>query len=151
MSKQTLTVIVNGKEYQVEVADVNASPLHMTVNGNTYVVEIPQGSAPLPPTAPAVVEAIPAAKPAAPTVRAVAPSVRTAVNAGGQVLAPMPGVILDILVRPGDDVKKGDTLCSLEAMKMKSAIRSPQDGTVAAVEVSDGQKVNHNDVLIRFA
>lgn len=60
----------------------------------------------------------------------------------------MPGVILDINVHVGDEVKKGDSLCALEAMKMKSAIRAPKDGTVSKVEVQNGAKVNHNDLLM---
>jgi biotin carboxyl carrier protein len=62
----------------------------------------------------------------------------------------MPGDILDIQVAPGDQVQVGDQICSLEAMKMKSAIRSARAGTIAAVEVSDGQAVAHGDVLVRF-
>ena len=60
----------------------------------------------------------------------------------------MPGVILDIAVHVGDSVKKGDPLCALEAMKMKSAIRAPKDGTVSKVEVQNSAKVNHNDLLM---
>jgi pyruvate carboxylase len=60
----------------------------------------------------------------------------------------MPGVILDIAVHTGDEVKKGDALCALEAMKMKSAIRAPKDGVVSKVAVQNGAKVNHNDLLM---
>jgi biotin carboxyl carrier protein len=59
----------------------------------------------------------------------------------------MPGTILDIAAKPGDVVQQGDTLCNLEAMKMKSPIRSPVAGTVAQVLISEGQNVGHGDVL----
>jgi len=67
------------------------------------------------------------------------------------VKAPMPGNILDIGVKPGDKVEFRQTLCSLEAMKMKNAIRSPRDGVIGSVEVVEGQAVSHGDVLFTFA
>jgi biotin carboxyl carrier protein len=63
----------------------------------------------------------------------------------------MPGNILGIAVKPGDEVGFRQQLCSLEAMKMKNAIRSPRDGVIASVEVSEGQAVAHGDVLFTFA
>ena len=152
MTQQTLNVIVNGNQYMVEVQDVNASPLTMVINGNTYTVEL-SGSAPVvtPQAAPqpAAAPAKPAESPKAATQATATPA--AAGSGSTQVVAPMPGVILDITVKAGDSVKKGDPLCALEAMKMKSAIRAPQDGTISSVEVREGQKVNHNDVLVRFA
>lgn len=64
--------------------------------------------------------------------------------------APMPGLILSISVTAGQQVKKGDTLLVLEAMKMENAIKAPQDGTVSRVAVSQGQSVEKNQVLIQF-
>ncbi len=66
------------------------------------------------------------------------------------VRAPMPGHIVDIVVKPGDEVSVGQPLCSLEAMKMKNAIRSPRDGLIAGVEVTTGQAVAHGDILVTF-
>jgi biotin carboxyl carrier protein len=65
--------------------------------------------------------------------------------------APMPGVILDIAVKPGDKVAYGGMLCALEAMKMKNAIRANHELVIASVEVQEGQKVAYGDVLFRFA
>jgi biotin carboxyl carrier protein len=59
----------------------------------------------------------------------------------------MPGNIVDIAVKVGDKVAQGDTLCNLEAMKMKSPIRSPGAGTIAQVLISEGQNVAYGDVL----
>ena len=63
------------------------------------------------------------------------------------VMAPMPGKVMDIAVKVGDKVGQGDTLCNLEAMKMKSPIRSPDEGTVAQVLISEGQNVGYGDIL----
>ena len=62
--------------------------------------------------------------------------------------APIPGTILDIKVNPGDQVKRGDILLILEAMKMENEILAPQDGTIASVNVSKGASVNSGDLLV---
>lgn len=66
------------------------------------------------------------------------------------VKAPMPGLILQILVEPGDEVKQGDGLLILEAMKMENVIKSPGDGTVAQIPVQKGQAVDKGQVLVRM-
>lgn len=67
-----------------------------------------------------------------------------------EIKAPMPGLILDLKVAPGDLVKKGDVVLILEAMKMENSIKSPGDGIVKAVKVSLKQSVEKNQVLIQF-
>jgi biotin carboxyl carrier protein len=67
-----------------------------------------------------------------------------------EIKAPMPGLILDLKVAPGDPVKKGDVLLILEAMKMENSIKSPGDGVVKEVKVSLKQSVEKNQVLIQF-
>jgi len=64
--------------------------------------------------------------------------------------APMPGLILDILVTPGQEVKKGDQLLILEAMKMENVLKAPGDGTVSSIEVAKGDSVEKGQVLIKF-
>ncbi|WPR75506.1 acetyl-CoA carboxylase biotin carboxyl carrier protein subunit [Algoriphagus sp. NG3] len=67
-----------------------------------------------------------------------------------EIKAPMPGLILDLKVKPGDEVKKGDVVLVLEAMKMENIIKSPGEGVVKAVKVSLSQSVEKNQVLIQF-
>ena len=66
------------------------------------------------------------------------------------IKAPMPGLILDLKVKPGDEVKKGDVVLILEAMKMENIIKAPGDGTVKDVKVSLKQSVEKNQILIQF-
>jgi biotin carboxyl carrier protein len=66
------------------------------------------------------------------------------------IKAPMPGLILEIKVKPGDEVKKGEVLLILEAMKMENSIKSPGDGVVKELKVSLQQSVEKNQVLIQF-
>ena len=67
-----------------------------------------------------------------------------------EVKAPMPGVILNCAVTPGDGVRKGDTLFVIEAMKMENIIRAPIDAVVDEVCVQAGDKVDKDAVLLRF-
>lgn len=64
--------------------------------------------------------------------------------------APMPGLILDILVEQGQEVKKGDQLLVLEAMKMENVLKAAGDGTVKSIEISKGNSVEKGQVLIKF-
>jgi len=66
------------------------------------------------------------------------------------VKAPMPGLILAIKVQPGQEVKKGDPLMILEAMKMENILKSPGDGVVREVKVQERQNVEKNQVLLLF-
>jgi biotin carboxyl carrier protein len=66
------------------------------------------------------------------------------------IKAPMPGLIVEVKVNPGDQVKKGDQLLILEAMKMENIIKSPGEGTVKAVNVVKGDGVEKNQVMIQF-
>jgi biotin carboxyl carrier protein len=67
-----------------------------------------------------------------------------------EVKAPMPGLILDIKVTVGQEVKKGDPIIILEAMKMENILKSPADGVVKAVRVTLRQNVEKNQVLLEF-
>jgi biotin carboxyl carrier protein len=66
----------------------------------------------------------------------------------GDVLAPMPGSILEINVKKGEEVEKGDTLIILEAMKMENEISASQSGTVKEIKVRVGDSVDAEDVLL---
>jgi biotin carboxyl carrier protein len=67
-----------------------------------------------------------------------------------EVKAPMPGLLISTKVSEGDEVKKGDTLLILEAMKMENIIKSPIDGKIKAIKVNPGQNVDKNQVMIQF-
>lgn len=152
MSKQ-LRVKVNGNPYEVEIKDFSGVTAEVSVNGTAYSIEIEEAGG-------AVVSAVPVSRPtpvasAAPVKPVAAPAApAVAIASAGStdvISAPMPGVIMDIAVRAGDTVKAGDVVFALEAMKMKNLIRSPREGTVASVEVSEGQRVPFGAVIIRLA
>lgn len=149
MSKK-LQISLNGKSYDVEVNDISGTTMNLSVNGKSYDVEIEDSGAPMPQSSVQSVQ--PAAKVAAPKAsQAPAPAVTIAAASNDVIISPMPGVIMDIAVKPGDKVEVKQPICALEAMKMKNIIRSNREGVVASVEVSEGQRVPYGAVIIRFA
>lgn len=62
----------------------------------------------------------------------------------------MPGMVLNILVTEGQEVKKGDALIILEAMKMENILKSPTDGTIKKIAITKGFAVEKNQLLIQF-
>jgi glutaconyl-CoA decarboxylase len=160
----TYHITVNGKQYTVEIDDLNASPVSVQVDGHPFEVTVnAQGAAQAKartrlrdepeiemdayvPSVTATYQELDLDESdpqAAPPAGAAAPVAEGA----AAVSAPMPGTILDITVQVGDRVGQGDTLCNLEAMKMKSPIRSPGEGTVAQVLVAEGQNVGYGEDL----
>jgi biotin carboxyl carrier protein len=84
------------------------------------------------------------------TLRPPAPRRRRSEEGGGSLAAAMPGRVLDVLVRVGDTVHKGDTLVLLEAMKMELRIAAAGDGVVTAVRCTPGAVVERGQVLVEM-
>ena len=142
------TFKINGAEYKCAVEEIEAGKTNVTVNGNVYTVETEAPAAPAPkPAAPKAEAPKPAPAPAAaPAPKAEAP--KAAPAAGVQVKSPLPGSIIKVLVSEGQAVKKGDTLLTLESMKMENPVLAEQDGTVKQIAVTPGQNVMQDDLLI---
>ncbi|ATR90248.1 acetyl-CoA carboxylase biotin carboxyl carrier protein subunit [Porphyromonas gingivalis] len=135
---------INGNEYNVVINSIEDGLADIEVNGTPYKVEI-------------LTEKKKASKPAIkhPTVTAapvVAAPVAPAASAGGQgtgVKSPLPGVILDVCVKVGDEVKVGQKVAVLEAMKMENNINADRDGKIVAVKVNKGDSIlEGSDIVI---
>jgi biotin carboxyl carrier protein len=125
-------ITVNGKTYEVTVEDLNRP-------GHASGVAAGQGAAAV----------LPASLPAAPSAQpAAAPSNGETVVT---VKSPMPGTVISFKVIAGQQVKRGDVLLLLEAMKMENEIVAPQDGTVLALHVPASASVNTGDPLVDLA
>ena len=75
---------------------------------------------------------------------------KAALGDAKQVGAPMPGVVSSLHVKEGQNVAAGDVICSIEAMKMETAIHAETDGVVAEVLVKPGDQIDSKDLLVRF-
>lgn len=133
---------INGQDYIVAVNKLENSIAQVAVNGTNYEVELVNNEEEVTFTSHAV------AKPAATsapkkTATASAPVNKPAGggNAAGAVKSPLPGIIIGINVNVGDDVKKGQTIATLEAMKMENSINAPKDGKVTSIGVNVGDSV----------
>lgn len=142
---KSFRLLVNDREYTVEIGDLSQSPLTVVVNGQTYQVEVQEETTvSKKPSASVVREAEPDRKVVTP------PAVtRPRVEAvAGAVTAPLPGKVLGIKVKEGDQVKTGDTLFIIESMKMEITIPAPRDGVIKAIRVAVGQTVKQGVVMV---
>ncbi len=163
------TLDIHGRTFVVDVDEQGGDRFKVVVGEETYDVEIigdqSLAAASITPSlVPAEPRAVPAATASAASVPTAAgakraagarpvpkPAARPAGGGAGALVAPMPGVILDVSVKPGDTVTRGQEIAVLEAMKMQNSVKSPRDGTIAEVCVVAGQAVGHGDAIVRFA
>ena len=120
--KKTYKIKVNGKAYKVEVESVE---------------EVASASAPAP---------VEAKKEEQPKVAMPAPAAAGA----NDVLSPIQGSVIKVLVKVGDKVKKGQPLFIIEAMKLENEVPSPAEGEIAEILVSKGQAVASKEILCRI-
>ena len=146
-----LIVKVENQSFEVEVGDIHARPIIATIDGEAF--EVWPEDVQLVRSAVAVgqVGNLPAApRPAAGTAAPASALPGAPTSSARNVLAPLPGVVVSISVKPGDAVEHGQELCTIEAMKMKNVIRASRTGTIGAVHVTVNQHVKHHDTLLEF-
>ena len=140
--KKEYKYTINGNQYEVTIGDIEGTVATVNVNGEEYKVEWePEAE----PEKKKPVLGKPVAEPAASSTPASSTSY---VNTNNAVKAPLPGVITSIEVAVGDEVKVGDTLLVLEAMKMANNIEAEKAGKVTAICVQPGQSVMEDDALV---
>lgn len=140
-----IRVEIDGQTYEVNIENIHARPVIAMVDGAQFEVWPEEHEKNETPTVSAPAISVPEASQPTSGMSGGDQS------AGGKnVTAPLPGVIVAILVKPGESVSRGDELCTLEAMKMKNAIRSNRAGTIESVEVNVGDQVGHGQVLMTY-
>lgn len=133
---------IAGKEYEVEIVDINeeTNVANVKVNGEEFKVGMEK---------PAEETEKPKVTLGKPVAEEDDETTATAnVNTANAIKAPLPGTITSINVKVGDEVKVGDTLLVLEAMKMANNIEAEKDGKVTAICVKAGQSVMEDDALV---
>jgi biotin carboxyl carrier protein len=134
---------INGNEYNVAIDNIEGNIAHIQLNGVAYDVELPEQPKAAPAVKRVAVSEAPAAAPK-PAARKAAPAA-----GGGHVIeSPLPGVIKDIFVKVGQQVKADDVVCILEAMKLMNEIQSDFDGIVDKILVTDGQPVEYDQPVM---
>lgn len=137
---------IGDAEYDAVVKSLTPDQARIVVNGTEYTVDLVAIGRP------EVEVARPAPAAAAPVPAPVkTPAKAIASGTAGSVRSPMPGLILEVKVTEGAQVKAGQPLILMEAMKMENVIPAPHDGTVRKVVVVAGANVAEGDVLVEVA
>lgn len=130
--------IIDGHKYEVSVDEVEAQQAEVTVNGTKFNVQIEKTEK----------------EPAMPVFRrATAQKAAAVPSAAGKAIvvkSPLPGSIVNVLVSIGQSVKRGDTLLTMESMKMENQIKADQDGVVKNIFVEKGANVMQDDKLLEL-
>jgi len=137
---------IHGNTYSVTINEVEGNAITMDVNGTSYRVEVDR--------------AMKTSKTPRMVRQRAIPDTNSTPSEGigqkvsninkGTINSPLPGTIINILVKQGDRVKVGQKLLVLEAMKMENNIDSDREGIVTAVKVIPGQQVMEGDVLFEI-
>lgn len=150
--KQSGTFLFDNKQQQADIVKVSANHLHIIVNHRSFTAEL--------------VEAIPAEKQFRVRINGNVYTVKlkdkydellqqlgmdkllsAKIN---DLKAPMPGLVLDVLVQEGQRITKGENLLVLEAMKMENNLKATSDAVVKKIKVVKGDRVEKNEVLIEL-
>ena len=137
--KKGFNFTIGGQKYETTVKEIEPNVAEVVVNGTSFIVEFQKNES----------KKVKAARVAAPTATPTAAPV--AKPAGAAVVkSPLPGSIVKVMVKPGDSIKKGDTLLTMESMKMENVVASEYTGTVKNVLVQAGQNVMQDDKLVEI-
>jgi glutaconyl-CoA/methylmalonyl-CoA decarboxylase subunit gamma len=135
---------INGNDYNVNITNIEGNIAELEVNGTPYKVEVDKELKQT--KTPKLVRA--ASVPSTDTHPTVAKTQSPGVATTGSIKSPLPGVILDVHIKAGDTVKRGQKILVLEAMKMENNIDSDKEGRVTEVKVKKGDNVLEGDVLV---
>ena len=137
---------INSAEYEVHIRKVEDTKAHLTVNNEDFEVEV-EGLIVNPTRMSLRTTPKPIPKPLTTDTKIVKPA---AAKSSHEVKPPLPGVIIDICVKEGEKIRKGQVLYVLEAMKMENHIESDFDGIVEKIYRAKGEPVLENDVILNI-
>tara|TARA_Y100001936_G_C15987007_1_gene620131 strand:+ start:671 stop:1126 length:456 start_codon:yes stop_codon:yes gene_type:complete len=147
-----IKITLDGRSYLVEVKDINADPIEMTVDGESVSVTL--GDVKEPSAIESKIEINEFKPDEVKTDDVKAREPRKEAGVPGPIkdfTAPMPGMIISIAVKAGDQVVPGDEICVLEAMKMQQTLRAEWAGIVEEIHVETGQQIQGGDKIVSLA
>jgi len=130
---------IRGNEYEVHINSFEDNIAEIDVNGSIYQVEMKDEVKTS--KTPKLVRPQPV------QTKETKPKPAAGLS---RIEAPLPGTLFKIIVKEGDDVKKGDTILILEAMKMENNILAEKDGIIEKIHVSEGDSVLQGDILVEI-
>ena len=160
------TIKVREREFSIDVQELSADRFEVMVGDESYDVtlsgdeDLPdavitpgysregEGAGSARQSAAATTNAMPVRSAAATAPAAVKP--KPDGSSGAAVNAPMPGMILELFVKVGDVVERGQQIAVLDAMKMHNFIGAPRAGTITEVCIAPGQAVGHGEAIVRY-
>jgi biotin carboxyl carrier protein len=131
---------ISGHTYEVDILEIEDDIAKIEVNGTPYMVEIDQQVKQV--KTPTLIRHV--MKEPQKNIEKKDSSTRLAVK------APLPGIILELAVKEGDKVSKGQKLAVMEAMKMENEIKADKDGEIISIKVSQGQSVLQDDLIMEI-
>jgi len=136
---------INGNQYNAEVVSIEDNIAEIEINGTKYRVEVDKDMQPV--KTPKLVRSV--SVPSTDSHPAVAKTASPDGPKGaGTIKSPLPGVVLDLFVKVGDNVKIGQRVLILEAMKMENNIEADKAGVVVSIGKNKGESVMEGDVLL---
>ena len=132
-------VKVADKSYEVEIEDIHARPVIARVDGQTFEVSPENEVKSVSQKEATLLKPVELSKP--PSSSSIG---------GNEMTAPLPGTVIEIFIKAGDQIEAGQVILIIEAMKMKNSIRSTRAGKIVEVLIRAGQTVAHREPLVRF-
>jgi glutaconyl-CoA/methylmalonyl-CoA decarboxylase subunit gamma len=134
------TVKIADQTYEVEIEDIHARPIIARVDGQSFEVHPENGIQP----------EHSRSDPKEFKIHETPKAASDSIGNMNELTAPLPGTIVEIFVRNGEEIETGNIVLIIEAMKMKNSIRSTRGGKVTEVLVRVGETVAHKQALVRF-
>jgi biotin carboxyl carrier protein len=152
MKEKRLELEINGQSYAVVINDFTAYKARITVNGRQYEIGLKdlgldQVSDIKPKLSSSQEQVPPVVKPAGAVPETQLHRPKSVIDSTA-VVAPLPGLIQNIFVKVGDQVRAGQHVLTMEAMKMENEIQTSRDGVIKDIRVRIGDSVNEGDTLI---
>ena len=140
-------VKIQEKIFTIKIGDIQARPIQAEVDGEIF--EVWPEETLIPSETSLTISSTPQIAHPIPPVESSGSSIKSSKKTS-TVIAPIPGVIVEITAKIGDSVIYGQELCVLEAMKMKNSIRANRDGSIKNILISIGDHVRQSQALMEF-